>query len=61
MTDFRTIQLDADGAVAWLTFNRPKKLNTFNEPLLTEIFEALEQLRAQPEQVFGKQGVRHRP
>ena len=40
--DFETILYDKKDNVAWITFNRPDKLNAQNETLLSEITAALE-------------------
>ena len=40
--DFETILYDKKDNVAWITFNRPDKLNAQNETLLSEVTAALE-------------------
>lgn len=42
--DFDTIKLEHDGPVAWLTLNRPEKLNAMNDAVLDELEEALDYL-----------------
>jgi enoyl-CoA hydratase len=43
---FETIRLERDGAVAWLTVNRPDKRNALNALVRREIVEALDTLRS---------------
>lgn len=38
---YEHIRLDADGALTWLTLNRPDKLNAMSKPLLEEFSSAL--------------------
>ena len=38
------VDLDRDGAVAWLTLNRPEKLNAFNADMLSQFDERLNEL-----------------
>jgi 2-(1,2-epoxy-1,2-dihydrophenyl)acetyl-CoA isomerase len=45
---FETIEFRVDGEVAWLTLNRPERLNAFCRPMLAEIAEALDQAAAEP-------------
>ena len=45
MADYDNILLDVDGAVATITLNRPEKLNAMNQGLLTDLFDALRELR----------------
>lgn len=40
------VDLDRDGAVAWLTLNRPDKLNAFNADMLKQFDERLRELEA---------------
>lgn len=37
MSDYQTIRIDRDGAVDWLTLNRPESLNAINVPMVTEL------------------------
>lgn len=41
---FRCLELQREGAVTWLTLNRPERLNAINEVLLGEYREALRDL-----------------
>ncbi len=43
--DFETILYDKKDNVAWITFNRPDKLNAQNETLLSEVTAALEKAK----------------
>lgn len=40
---FETIEFRDEGAIAWLTLNRPERLNAFCRPMLGEISTALDQ------------------
>ena len=42
MSDFETVIYEKEGEVAWVTFNRPEKLNALNLKMWTESKEALE-------------------
>src|SRR6202049_354849 len=42
--DYRTIQLDYDGAVATITLNRPEKRNAISFELIDDLLHALEQV-----------------
>lgn len=41
MAEYENLILERDGHVAWLTLNRPERLNAMNEALLTEFSDAL--------------------
>ena len=45
---FETITFRADGDIAWLTLNRPERLNAFCRPMLSEIAAALDRTAADP-------------
>lgn len=45
---FETIIWRSDGDIAWLTLNRPERLNAFCRPMLSEIAAALDQAAAEP-------------
>ncbi len=45
---FDNLLLEQDGAVAIVTFNRPKVLNALNGPMLTDLGSALDALAADP-------------
>ncbi len=45
---FDTIQYERDGGLAWITLNRPQKLNTLNQQLLTELGQALDRVQMDP-------------
>lgn len=41
---FETIQFQSEGAVAWITLDRPDKLNAICRPLLSELAQALDRV-----------------
>jgi enoyl-CoA hydratase len=43
---FETIQYETDGPLAWLTLNRPDKLNAINAAMVSELNEALDRAEA---------------
>ncbi|MFK7992586.1 MAG: 2-(1,2-epoxy-1,2-dihydrophenyl)acetyl-CoA isomerase PaaG [Granulosicoccus sp.] len=47
--DFQFIELGFDEGVAWLTFNRPEKLNSFTAAMHSEVREALARVQQSPE------------
>lgn len=47
--EFTTLLFDVDKNIAWVTFNRPKVLNSFNTEMLRECIRALEYCRDNPE------------
>ncbi|MFQ5666827.1 MAG: enoyl-CoA hydratase/isomerase family protein [Candidatus Binatia bacterium] len=46
---FQTLQLEGDGGVTWLRFNRPARLNALTEESFAELAAALRTLRADAE------------
>ncbi|WP_017753437.1 enoyl-CoA hydratase-related protein [Calidifontibacillus oryziterrae] len=46
---FETIKFEVTSGVAWLTLNRPDKLNAFTEQMNTEIVRALKDVARNPE------------
>lgn len=46
MNDFSRIRLEHDGALAWISLNRPDRLNALNTPLMRELNTALDLLAA---------------
>jgi len=44
LSRFENIRLDVDGSIATLTMNRPHKLNAFDQPMLKEMLEAVEEI-----------------
>lgn len=49
MASFETIQMDVRDGVARVTFNRPRRLNAFNEAMSHELVEAADRLREDEE------------
>ncbi len=45
MSDSSHLQVSYDGPLCWLTVNRPEKHNALNRELMTELQEALQQIR----------------
>ena len=39
------LEVRHEGRVAWISFNRPERLNAFSDGLLTELDQALEEER----------------
>lgn len=46
---YETLLLEEDGRIAWLTLNRPEKLNALSDELLLELSEAFEYLAKRSE------------
>jgi 2-(1,2-epoxy-1,2-dihydrophenyl)acetyl-CoA isomerase len=44
LSRFENIRLDIDDSIATLTMNRPHKLNAFDQPMLKEMLEAVEEI-----------------
>jgi len=55
--EYETILLDKDGPVAWLTLNRPERLNAMNDTLLAEIDSALQHLATTDNRVVVIRGA----
>jgi enoyl-CoA hydratase len=55
--EFRTITLELDRYVAWLTLNRPEKLNSMNDELLDELELALDLLTETDHRVVVLRGA----
>jgi enoyl-CoA hydratase len=49
MNGFETLLYEKDGAVAWVTLNRPKALNAYNIQMRNDLFEILGALRDDPD------------
>ena len=47
--EYSTLDLRADGAVHWLTLNRPESLNALNSTMVTELRDYFGGLAAQPD------------
>jgi enoyl-CoA hydratase/carnithine racemase len=50
MQNFSTITYETEGPLAWISLNRPEKLNVISKPMVVEINAALD-LALQDEQV----------
>jgi enoyl-CoA hydratase/carnithine racemase len=55
--DYREIELRRDARVAWITFNRPQRLNAFNDRLLDELDSALDAERDSESRVLVLRGA----
>jgi enoyl-CoA hydratase len=55
--EFETLLLEHEGPVAWLTLNRPEKLNAMNDLLLEELEGALDYLETAKNSVVVLQGA----
>ncbi|MCU1477386.1 MAG: putative enoyl-CoA hydratase/isomerase, partial [Subtercola sp.] len=55
--DFETLLIEHDGPVAWLTLNRPEKLNAMNDLLLDELEDALDYLATSKNSVVVLRGA----
>jgi enoyl-CoA hydratase len=55
--DFQTLLIEHDGPVAWLTLNRPEKLNAMNDLLLDELEDALDYLETSKNSVVVLRGA----
>lgn len=47
--DFQTIELGFDDGVAWLSFNRPEKLNSFTAAMHAEVRDVMARVQQSPE------------
>ena len=43
--DFRTIRCERDGPLAWITLNRPEKLNAISKTMVAELNQAMDDLQ----------------
>jgi enoyl-CoA hydratase len=55
--EFETIELEMEGHVAWLTLNRPERLNAMNDKLLSELMLALDYLESVDHRVVVLRGA----
>lgn len=55
--DFGTILLEREGHVAWITLNRPERLNAMNDQLLDELEQALDHLSGTDNRVVVIRGA----
>ncbi len=46
---FDTIRLEKHGAIAWITLNRPHRLNAYNVAMRDDLFAALDAIQEDPE------------
>ena len=48
-SDFETIRFEKRGAIAWITLNRPGRLNAYNVAMRDDLFAALDAIQDDPE------------
>jgi len=56
VSDYTEIEVSREGRVAWITFDRPQRLNAFNDTLLDELDRALEAERDSDSRVLVLRG-----
>lgn len=55
--EFKTLLIEDDGPITWITLNRPHRLNAMSDELLGEFSQALEALKTEGAPVLGIRGA----
>ena len=48
-TSYETVKVEREGGIAWITLNRPEKLNALSSPMLRQFEEHLDRAEKSPE------------
>jgi enoyl-CoA hydratase/carnithine racemase len=47
--NYETISYETEGPIAWITLNRPEKLNAINQAMVTELMSATDRAQIDDE------------